>query len=100
MLGTDTLAGEVTHISSNGVWIRTLSGGSYAFNHPTGVGFDGTRIWVTASSSNTVSVFTASTGALVGTYATGTGPRGITFDGTNMWVANEAGGSITKIQVR
>ena len=33
--------------ASNGAWVQTPFGGSYAFNGPVAVAFDGTRIWVT-----------------------------------------------------
>lgn len=39
----------------------------------------------------------ASTGALVGFYGTGLGPRGIAFDGTNIWVTNNSDNTVSKI---
>jgi DNA-binding beta-propeller fold protein YncE len=50
--------------------------------------FDGTNKWVTNFFGNTVTELVASTGAVVGTCAVGSGPVGIVFDGVNIWVAN------------
>ena len=46
--GSPTHGNSVTEINaSDGSWVQTLSGGSYGFNGPYGVAFDGTHIWVT-----------------------------------------------------
>jgi hypothetical protein len=45
----------VTELNAqDGSWVRTLSGGSYGFNNPFGVAFDGSHIWVTNWSGNSV----------------------------------------------
>jgi len=40
--------------ASDGSWVRTLSGGSYGFSYPDGVAFDGSHIWVTNPTGNSV----------------------------------------------
>lgn len=55
--------------------------------------FDGTYIWSTNSTANTVSRYRASDGQKVGDYFAGWYPRYITFDGSSLWVThlNEGG---------
>ncbi|MGB8859894.1 MAG: hypothetical protein WCC60_11595, partial [Ilumatobacteraceae bacterium] len=64
--------------------------------HPFGAAFDGTNLWITNASSNTVSKVNPATGAKTD-YTTGSGPRGVAFDGTNIWVANFGSGTVSKI---
>jgi DNA-binding beta-propeller fold protein YncE len=40
--------------ASNGAFVQTVSGGSYGFNYPDGIAFDGTHIWVTNEGNNSV----------------------------------------------
>jgi hypothetical protein len=47
------------------------SGGSYAFNGPTGAAYDGTHIWVTNAGGNSVTEFDAGNGAFVRTLSGG-----------------------------
>jgi len=55
---TNAGGNSVTEISaSTGAWVQTLSGGSYGFNSPTGIAFDGTDVWVTNSAGNSVTDF-------------------------------------------
>ena len=51
--------------------------------YPSGVAFDGTNIWITNQSSNTVSKMDPANGSKVD-YATGINPHGVAFDGTNI----------------
>jgi hypothetical protein len=39
--------------------VQTLSGGSYGFHNPYGVAFDGSHIWVTNISGNSVTEINA-----------------------------------------
>jgi len=64
---------------------------------PAGIAFDGTNLWVTNVSGNSVTALLASTGAVVGTYSVGSYPRGIAFDGTNIWVANQNSNNVSKL---
>ncbi len=57
-----------------------------------GIAFDGTNIWVAANYGAAVVKLLASSGAVVGSYATGTYPIGVAFDGTYIWVANSGNG--------
>jgi YVTN family beta-propeller protein len=81
-----------------------FAGGSYGFNSPAGVAFDGSHIWVTNATGASVTELNASTGAWIRTLATPFGgtyafsvPEGIAFDGSHLWVANEAGSSVTEL---
>jgi DNA-binding beta-propeller fold protein YncE len=56
-------------------------------NHPVGIAFDGTHMWVTNENDNTVTELNPD-GSAAGTFGVGTHPKAIAFDGTHMWVAN------------
>ncbi|HEY5051101.1 MAG TPA: YncE family protein, partial [Acidothermaceae bacterium] len=60
-----------------------------------GVSSDGTHVWVTNNSGDTVSEIDASTGTVVKTIPVGTGPLGVSSDGTHVWVV--AGGAVSEI---
>jgi hypothetical protein len=62
-----------------------------------GICFDGTNIWVTNNTGNSVIKINATTHAIVGTYGVGNSPNGICFDGTYIWVANGNSNSISKL---
>lgn len=50
---TNSNGNSVTELNaSNGNWVQTLSGGSYAFRAPSAIAFDGTHLWATNSSGN------------------------------------------------
>ncbi len=82
-------------------WGIAYSGGSYGFNAPYGVAFDGTHIWVADYLGNSVTELNASNGAWVRTLSGGSygfsGPVGVASDGTHMWVANSTGSSVTEL---
>ena len=67
--------------------------------NPTGVSSDGTNVWVTNNSSNTVSKIDILTGIVVQSISVGTNPTGISSDGTNVWVANFNDNSVSKISI-
>ena len=52
--------------------------------NPTGVSSDGTNVWVTNSTSNTVSKIDILSGTVVQSIPVGTNPTGISSDGTNV----------------
>jgi DNA-binding beta-propeller fold protein YncE len=58
---------------------------------------DGDCIWVTRKTSNSVTKFTAATGAVAATIATGTSPSYVCFDGVYVWVSNTGSNNLTKI---
>ncbi len=68
-------------------WGGAYYGGSYGFNYPVGIAFDGTHIWVTNPPGNSVTELNASNGAWVRTLSGGSygfaEPESIAFDGTN-----------------
>jgi len=59
--------------------------------------FDGTYLWVSNSSGNTVSKLAVSTGAVVGTYAVGQSPFGLAFDGAHIGVGNQGSNTVSKL---
>ncbi len=67
---------------------------------PWGVAFDGSNVWVSNFSSDTVIKLRASDGSLLGTFKTGNGPTAMAFDGENLWVANSGSDSVSKIRGR
>jgi hypothetical protein len=97
--------GSVTEWNaSDGSWVRTLSGGSYGFNAPTAIAFDGTDLWVTNAYGNSVGSVTelsASDGSWVQTLSGGSygfsNPNLVAFYDTHLWVTNFTGNSVTEI---
>jgi hypothetical protein len=80
-------AGAVTTVTSN------------LGNFPTGIAFDGSRIW-TASQSGSVSIVTpgATLPWTVTTVTTGvSNPFGALYDGANVWVTDLTGASLLKL---
>jgi YVTN family beta-propeller protein len=65
-------------------------------DEPRWVAFDGTNLWVTNSTSNTVSRINALTGATTD-IAVGLYPFGVVFDGSHVWVANRDSNSLSKV---
>ena len=66
-------------------------------NYPSGVAFDGAKIWVVNYASDTVNKLRASDGDLQGTFNVGDRPRGVAFDGANIWVANSNDNTVSKL---
>ncbi|MEW6337810.1 MAG: hypothetical protein AB1625_10490, partial [Acidobacteriota bacterium] len=92
---------DLARVATLNWWGGRYFGGSYGFNDPWGVAFDGTHIWVTNYDADSVTEINASNGAWVQTLSGGSygfnHPCGIAFDGTHIWVANHYGHSVTKI---
>lgn len=82
-------------------WGGAYYGGSYGFNYPVGIAFDGTHIWVTNYAGSSVTELDASDGAWVQTLtANNYGfdyPWGIAFDGSHIWVADSEENVVTDI---
>jgi outer membrane protein assembly factor BamB len=79
----------------------TYSGVKFAVgNGPRRVAFDGTHIWVTNFSANSVSKLRASDGFVVANYPAGSGPVSIAFDGAFIWVGNPGigNGIVTRLR--
>src|SRR3989442_15499556 len=70
---------------------------------PEGMGItrDGKKVYVTAETSNNVSVLDAATGRELRTIHVGDNPRTVAFtpDGRHAWVTAEAGGNVTILDV-
>jgi len=59
---------------------------------------DGTNLWMTCGTlSNHVVKINISTGAIVGTYATGNDANDVLFDGTYIWIVNSNDGTLTQL---
>ncbi len=80
--------------------VRNFSGGSYGFDDPLAIAFDGRALWVPNYDSDSVTEVNASNGSWIRTLSGGSygfdKPMGIAFDGTHMWVANQNGNSVTE----
>jgi len=51
----NVVGNSVTELNANnGSWVQTLSGGAYGLNLPLQAAFDGSRVWVTNASGNSV----------------------------------------------
>lgn len=64
--------------------------------NPVALAFDGTNIWVSNASGNTVMKLSASSGTIVDTYPV-MNPMGLVFDGINIWVASGTKNTVTKL---
>jgi len=78
--------------------IAMLQWGNQVFDTgaaPYAVAYDGTSIWITNRTANTVSRVDPLSGARTD-FATGSGPRGVAYDGTYVWVANHASNTLSR----
>ena len=85
--------GRVLKLGPGGAILQTVTVGL----SPSQLAFDGTNIWVTNNGSDSVTVFRASSGAILQTL-TGNGlngPRGAAFDGDRFLVTNADGHTIS-----
>ena len=57
-------------------------------NHPAGVAFDRSNVWVANLSDSTVTKLRAADGAILRTFPVGASANGLAFDGVNIWVTN------------
>jgi DNA-binding beta-propeller fold protein YncE len=78
--------------------VQVLSAGSYGFNEPRAIAFDGSHIWVADYGNNSVTELDASTGTLVQVLSRGYGfePAAMAVDGPHIWVA-DYGASVTEL---
>jgi hypothetical protein len=94
--------GSVTEINAaSGALVRIISGATYGFSSPTAAKQQGGHIWVVNTGSNSVTEFSATTGAFIrrltdtsGSYDFKT-PDAITVAGVDLWVTSKTGGSTT-----
>ena len=64
---------------------------------PTGVAFDGSSIWVTAFTADTVSRIDPATNTVTATVPVGDSPVGVAYDGSSIWVANFASATVSRV---
>ncbi len=105
-----------TGTASTSMATGTADGASSAalFNKPTGITTDGTNLYITDTSNNTIRKIVITTGVVTtmagasgttgfadgtGTAATFNGPTAITTDGTNLYVADTGNNTIRKIVI-
>jgi hypothetical protein len=89
----DLISNAVLKLDSAGAILQTVTVGV----NPSQLAFDGTNIWVTNSGSDSVTVFRASSGAILQTL-TGNGLKaslGVAFDGERVLVTNSTGDSVS-----
>ncbi len=92
-------SGQLFELSMTAKLIRVLSGTQ--LHNPSGVYSDGTRVWVTNTSSNSVTVFSATRGSVLwnvsGPTCAFSLPTAVLGDGHHIWIANSGGSSITEL---
>jgi|HubBroStandDraft_1064217.scaffolds.fasta_scaffold230105_1 hypothetical protein len=82
-------------------WGNVYGGGSYGFDAPHALAYDGTRVWVANAGGDSVTEVDASSGGLVRTLSGGSygfdEPLALAYDGTRIWVANDGSNSVTEL---
>ena len=86
--------------ATDGRLLRTITD-SVDLASPENLAFDGKSIWVSNSSVDRgmLTKIRANDGAVLSTYAVGSGPYGMVFDGTSVWVANYKSNDLSKVNV-
>ena len=89
-----------SHPNAGGVITPVLTGGKYGFNAPDSVASDGTHIWITNYSGDSVTELN-SNGTWIRTLSGSkygfNGPDSIATDGTHIWITNYSGDSVTEL---
>lgn len=92
-------SGQLFELTTTGNLVRVINGGT--LREPSSVFSDRIRVWVANASSNSVTVFSAISGALLwsltGANCGFARPVAITGDGLHVWVANSSGMSVTEL---
>ncbi len=66
--------------------------------NPVDLCYDGNGcVWVSNTTDNTVTRMRRDTGAVVGTYTTGGGPKGVVAAGSFVWVCNSSDNTVSKL---
>jgi DNA-binding beta-propeller fold protein YncE len=95
---------NLTQVAELNWYGANFAGGSYGFNHPYGVAFDGSHIWVVNYTGNSVTELNANDGSLVRTLSGGSygfiSPVGVAFDGSHIWVTNSGFNSVTELNAQ
>jgi uncharacterized protein YjbI with pentapeptide repeats len=80
--------------------VLNYSGGSYGFNGPDAIAFDGSHLWVANLNGDSVTELNAADGNWVRTLSGGSYgfsyPEGIASDGSHLWVTNFGAPSVTE----
>src|SRR5438132_6035367 len=81
-------------------WYPAITGLSFPVAAgPYGIVFDGANVWVASYTSNLITEFRASDGAVLRTITVALSPYFLTYDGTNIWATTyTTGNSILKIR--
>ena len=88
---TGALLQTINVVDDSGIQSQTVPTGAW----PSAVSSDGTDVWVTNNTDDTVSEFDARTSSLLQTIAVGNDPNAVSSDGTHVWVLNAGDGTIT-----
>jgi YVTN family beta-propeller protein len=78
-------------VDDSGIQSQTIPTGAW----PSAVSSDGSDVWVTNNTDDTVSELNAQTSALLQTIPVGSDPNAVSSDGTHVWVVNAGSQSIT-----
>lgn len=70
------------------------------FNHPFGIIYDGSHIWVTDQGDNRIKKVNKFDGTVIQSIPVGTNPGHPVFDGTNIWVPNTGSDNITVVRAK
>ncbi len=86
--------------ANDGRPLRTITD-STDLASPENLVFDGKNIWVSNSSVDRgrLTKVRGNDGAILSTYAVGSGPYGMVFDGASVWVANYKSNDLSKVNV-
>jgi hypothetical protein len=88
--------GSVSIVSLNPTVVTTVSTG---FGLLAGCLYDGSNIWVTDTTSDSLHKLDAN-GSILQSISMGDSPRVPVFDGTNIWVPNATSNSVTVVRVK
>jgi DNA-binding beta-propeller fold protein YncE len=94
-LWTANFSGSVSMITPQSPY--TVTTPTTVFVNPLGILYDGAHIWVTDNGAGAL-IELDSSGNVLKTVTTGTGPAYPVFDGTNIWVPNYNDSSLTVVQ--
>jgi DNA-binding beta-propeller fold protein YncE len=90
---TNTHGNAVTEFdATSGAWIRTVTSPAYQLKSPSGIAFDGTRLWVADYATSTITVIVAATGALSQVVSTSSaGPESVAAGDSRVYVTSPDG---------
>jgi hypothetical protein len=92
-----TTGGSVSFVTPSPSLPWTVVTVTTGYQSPQGALFDGTNVWVTDGTSNTLLKLNGN-GSIAKTVTVGTDPQFPVFDGANIWVPNVVGGSVSVVR--